>query len=350
MVAAIVLLSLVLAAVGHLLFWRWMLRAPGRPDQLIEAVAADGWRLQLARRRPKGAARRIPVLLVHGVAMNRQALDFGVERYSLAAVLAAAGLDCFAIDLRGHGGSRRRPAHGDEEWTLDDYLALDVPAALDAIEAATGERQVLWVGHSQGALLGLVAAQKYPDRIAGVVALAPPIRLPREPAEHRFLPGLARFRLFRPLAELAAPLAGWWQPGRAGLCIQLGNMERPIYRRLLMNAIEELPPGVVRHFMTLVGEGRLGSLDGHEDWLEGLAACRQPALFVAAPRDGLATLAGVEEGHARWGGEKTLLVAGPEVGHGDLILGKRAPAELFPVVRDWLTARSPLRPGGASAA
>jgi len=35
---------------------------------------------------------------------------------------------------------------------------------------ASGERRVLWVGHSQGALLGLVAAQKYPDRIAGVVA------------------------------------------------------------------------------------------------------------------------------------------------------------------------------------
>jgi hypothetical protein len=31
------------------------------------------------------------------------------------------------------------------------------------------------------------------------------------------------------------------------------------------------------------------------------------------------------------------------VGHGDLVLGKRAPTELFPVVRDWLTARSPLR-------
>ena len=216
-------------------------------------------------------------------------------------------------------------------------------AALEAIEAATGERRVLWVGHSQGALLGLVAAQKYPDRIAGVVALAPPIRLPREPAEDRFMPGLARWRLFRPLAELVAPVAGWWQPRRAGLAIQLGNMERPVYRRLLMNAIEELPPGVVRHFVSLALEGRLGSLDGREDWREGLAGCRQPALFVAAPRDGLALQAGVEEGYARWGGEKALLVAAPEVGHGDLVLGKRAPAELFPAVREWLTARSPLR-------
>jgi len=63
---------------------------------------------------------------------------------------------------------------------------------------------------------------------------------------------------------------------------------------------------------------------------------------VAAPRDGLAPPGSVEEGHARWGGEKTLLVAAPEVGHGDLVLGKRAPGELFPAVRDWLAARSPL--------
>jgi pimeloyl-ACP methyl ester carboxylesterase len=335
---------LVLATAAHLLFWRWKLSAPGRQDELIEAAAADGWRLLLGRRRPRGPARRTPVLLVHGIAMNRQALDFGVERYSLAAALSAGGLDCFAVDLRGHGGSRRPPPSSvHSEWTLDDYLALDVPAALEAILRVTGERRVLWVGHSQGALLGLVAAQKYPDRIAGVVALAPPIRLPREPAEHRFFPRLAGWRLFRPLAELVAPLSGWWQPRRAGLCLQLGNMERPIYRRLLMNAVEELPPGVVRHFMTLVGEDRLGSLDRSEDWREGLAGCRQPALFVAAPRDGLATLAGVEEGFARWGGEKALLVAAPEVGHGDLILGKRAPAELFPAVRDWLTARSPPR-------
>ena len=334
---------LLLAILAHLAFWRWRLRAPGRQDQVVEAVTADGWRLSLGRRLPRGAPRRTPVLLVHGVAMNRQALDFGVERWSMAAALAEGGLDCFALDLRGHGGSRRAPPGFHGGWTLDDYLALDVPAALDAVAAASGERRVLWVGHSQGALLGLVAAQKYPDRIAGVVALAPPIRLPRGPAQDRFMPGLARWRLFRPLAGLVAPLAGWWQPPRAGLAIQLANMERPVYRRLLMNAIEELPPGVVRHFVSLALEGRLGSLDGREDWREGLAGCRQPALFVAAPADGLALRSGVEEGYARWGGEKSLLVAAAGVGHGDLLLGKRAPQELFPAVREWLTARSPLR-------
>jgi pimeloyl-ACP methyl ester carboxylesterase len=348
MAAETLLLALAIAGAAHLLFWRWWLGAPGGEDELVEAVAADGWRLAMGRRRPRGQARITPVLLMHGIAMNRQALDFGVERWSLSAALSAGGLDCFALDLRGHGGSRRRAPGAEAGWTLDHYLSLDVPAALEAIERATGERRVLWVGHSQGALLGLAAAQRYPDRIAGVVALAPPVRLPVAAVEQRALGELARWRLLRPLSALVAPLSGWWQPRRAGLALQLGNMERPIYRRLLMNAIEELPPGVVSHFQRLAREQRIGSFDGSEDWDEGLGRCRQPALFVAAPRDGLAPRAGVEEGHARWGGEKSLLVAAPEVGHTDLVLGKRAPTELFPAVRDWLTARSPLR-GAASA-
>ena len=342
MTAVTLLLALAIAAAAHLLFWRWRLRAPGGEDELVEAVAADGWRLAMGRRRPRGQPRITPVLLVHGIGMNRQALDFGVERWSLAAALSAGGLDCFALDLRGHGGSRRRPPAVAATWTLDQYLSLDLPAALDAIERATGERRVLFVGHSQGALLGLAAAQRYPDRIAGVVALAPPVQTPPVAAKDLLLK-LARWRLFRPLSALAAPLSGWWQPPVAGLAIQLGNMERQVYRRMLMNGMEELQPGVVEHFRLLALEQRLGSWDGSEDWREGLATCRQPALFVAAPRDGLAPQAGVEVGFARWGGEKALLVAAPEVGHGDLLLGKRAPTELFPVVRDWLTARSAQR-------
>jgi pimeloyl-ACP methyl ester carboxylesterase len=331
---------LALATWAHLAFWRWKLGASPADDQRLEAVTADGWRLVLGRRRPVGPPRGAPVLLLHGVAMNRQALDFGVPSHSLAVALAAGGFDCFALDLRGHGDSRTPPPGAHQDWTLDEYLALDLPAALDAIRQATGQARAFVVGHSQGALLGLAAAQRYPERIAGVVALAPPIRLPREPAEHRFFPQLASWRLFRPLAALVAPVSGWWQPARAGLCIRLENMERPIYRRLLMNAIEELPPGVVRHFLGMVHQQRLGSFDGREDWLAGLARCRQPALFVAAPRDGLATPRSVEEGYARWGGEKTLLLAAPDVGHGDLILGRRAPLELFPAVRAWLEERA----------
>lgn len=340
LLAALALAVLLVAAWAHLAFWRWRLAAPGREDERLLAPTADGWRLCLGRRRPRGPPRAPPVLLVHGIAMNRLALDFGVERLSLAAHLAEGGLDCFALDLRGHGGSRPGPG-APRRWTLDDYLALDVPAALDAVAAATGERRVLWVGHSQGALLGLVAAARYPDRIAGVVALAPPVRFTPEAGAHlRLLPALAALRLARLAARMLAPFVGLWHPRAAALSIQPAEMEGPIFRRLMANVIEDLPPGVVAQFEAFLRDGRLGSMDGREDWRAGLATSRAPALFVAAPEDGLATPAIVREAFERWGGEKAYLEAPAGVGHTDLLLGRRAPTFLFPAVRDWLTGHS----------
>ena len=86
LVAALVLAVLLLAAWAHLAFWSWKLAAPGLEDERRTARAADGWDLCLGRRWPRGAPRAPPVLLIHGIAMNRLALDFGVERLSLSAV------------------------------------------------------------------------------------------------------------------------------------------------------------------------------------------------------------------------------------------------------------------------
>jgi pimeloyl-ACP methyl ester carboxylesterase len=196
------------------------------------------------------------------------------------------------------------------------------------------------VGHSQGALLGLAAAALLPERIAGVVALAPPIRFgalgPLLPA----LGLLARLKLARRLAQLVAPFSGGWQPPRAGLAIQPAEMARPAFRRMMMNAMADLPPGVVAQLADFVRRDAFTSRDGRTDYREALAACRQPALFVAAPEDGLAPPPVVEEAWRRWGGEKRLLRAPAGVGHTDLVLGRRAPTWTFPAVRDWLEAHA----------
>jgi pimeloyl-ACP methyl ester carboxylesterase len=351
LLALLTLAVLLLAAWAHLVFWRWRLAAPGGEDERLTARTADGWLLCLGRRRPRGPPRWPPVLLVHGIAMNRLALDFGVERLSLSAHLAAAGLDCFALDLRGHGASRPGPG-APSLWTLDDYLGLDLPAALDAVAAATGQRQVLLVGHSQGALLALAAAARFPDRVAGVVALAPPIRFTPEAGRIlRFLPALATLRLTRLTARMLAPFVGVWHPRATTLSMQPAELDRAVFRRLMMNVIEELPRGVVAQFETFIREERLGSVDGQEDWRAALASCRAPALFVAAPEDGLATPAIVEEAWQGWGGEKELLVLPAGIGHTDMLLGRRAPEVLFPRVRDWLVAHAPpLEPSSPVAA
>ncbi|HEY6005847.1 MAG TPA: alpha/beta hydrolase, partial [Anaeromyxobacter sp.] len=77
--AALLALALGVLAALHWAFWRWKLAAPTQEDEVLSARTRDGWTLYLGRRRPRGAPRRPPVLLVHGIAMNRQAFDFGVE-------------------------------------------------------------------------------------------------------------------------------------------------------------------------------------------------------------------------------------------------------------------------------
>ena len=333
--------ALFVLAAAHYLFWSWRLRAPPVEDELFFTRTRDGWELAIGRCRPGVRARVPPVLLLHGIAMNRQAFEFGLPRYALAAYLAGAGLDCYSLDLRGHGASRPGGPGAARRWNLDTYLAEDLPAAFEAIERRTGSAQVLVVGHSQGALLGLAAAERYPERVAGLVAMAPPIHFEKSGP----LRDLVRLRLalhgpFTALsARMVAPFAGFWHPQPAQLAVNLENVEPGVYRRLLANVIENLPPGVVAQFRTFILEDSFRSMDGSIDYRAGLPFCRQPALFVAARGDGLAPPAVVSAANALWGGPKQLVVFEADYGHTDLLLGRRAPEEVYPVVREFLLAQ-----------
>ena len=324
----------------HYAFWSWRLRIRPQEDELLRTRTRDGWELVIGRCRPRGPGRALPVLLVHGIATNRQTFEFGVPPYSLAAHLAEAGFDCFSLDLRGHGGSRRRAAGAPRRWTFDTYLAEDLPAAFDAVRAATGASRVLYVGHSQGALLGLAAAGVHRERIAAVVALAAPVHFDVQERVRRLVEWKYPLRgaFTRALARMVAPYSGWWHPGPAELAINLRNVERRVYRRLLANAIENMNPGVLEQFEAFVREDSFRSMDGTVDYRALLETCRQPALFVAAERDGMAPPAVVQAGFRRWGGPKEYVVFERDYGHTDLLLGRKAPEVVYPVVREFLVA------------
>jgi pimeloyl-ACP methyl ester carboxylesterase len=342
------------AAVAHYAFWTRRLHQPVADEGLVRARTRDGWSLALGTRSPRGAARHPPVLLVHGLSANRWFMDAGVERLSLAAYLAERGFRTFSLDLRGHGASRDRPADW-RPWTFDDYAREDVPAALDAIRDATGEEQVLWVGHSLGAVLGLVTCQFHPSRVAGIVALAGPMGFHEEGLVARYLGWgpLVAGRYNRTLARMVAPLAGGIRTTAAELAINSGNVDRPVFQRLMANAIEDVPPRVFLQVADWVRSDACRSADGRHDYRAGLAACRQPALFVAGERDHLAPREVVKRSHDLWGGEKELVhfhLGGghsADYGHSDLLIGRRAPEEVFPVVADWLLGHSRPAAGGA---
>ncbi len=109
------------------------------------------------------------VLLHHGTGSVRS------WRNQITA-LAAEGYRVTAYDRPGFGQSQWLDA-----WPLD-YLDRDVDDLISLLDALAIGRAVL-VGHSDGATIALLAAARYPQQVAGVLAEAPhvAVELPRCP-------------------------------------------------------------------------------------------------------------------------------------------------------------------------
>jgi pimeloyl-ACP methyl ester carboxylesterase len=98
----------------------------------------------------------LPTMLLHGMAAHAHWWDE-------AAPPLAPALRPVAIDFRGHGDSR---------WTEDGvYRPETWVDDVETARAALGWERFLLVGHSMGARVALGYAERYPDRLRGVVAV-----------------------------------------------------------------------------------------------------------------------------------------------------------------------------------
>ena len=87
----------------------------------------DGATITLHRHVAEGP----PALVVHGISSNHNSWDLSEDR-SLASYLAEQGIDAWLLDLRGHGAALTNP-EGQRQWggwSMDDYGARDIPAAV----------------------------------------------------------------------------------------------------------------------------------------------------------------------------------------------------------------------------
>ncbi len=121
------------------------------------------------------------MLLVHGLGEHS-------GRYEhVGAQLAAAGIDAFALDLRGFGGSGGPRASVDRWSQLHD----DVEERLVAIRSIAPARPVVLYGHSLGGLIALGYVLDGRARPDLVVVSAPAIEV-RTPRWQRLLVGSLR--------------------------------------------------------------------------------------------------------------------------------------------------------------
>jgi polyhydroxyalkanoate synthase subunit PhaC len=83
---------------------------------------------------------------------------------------------CLGAGLRVHLLEWTDPAAADARLGLGDHVERVVMPALEAVLAATGERQAVLSGHSLGGTLAAIAAALHPERVAGLALIETPLR------------------------------------------------------------------------------------------------------------------------------------------------------------------------------
>ncbi|CAA7624067.1 Poly-beta-hydroxybutyrate polymerase [Candidatus Terasakiella magnetica] len=106
-----------------------------------------------------------PVLVVPSLINRSYILDLTPKR-SLVRYMADKGLAPFMVDWDA-------PGPAEAGFTLTDYIAGRLEAALDQVVALTGRKPVV-VGYCMGGLLALALAQRRPESVTGLVAMATP--------------------------------------------------------------------------------------------------------------------------------------------------------------------------------
>lgn len=357
---AVVLLSVLAFAFlawAHHAFWREFLAPKDRPDEIHRVRTQDGWNLGVRRYRPRGAGQRYeePVILCHGLGANHYNLDWDPP-YGLAQALAEAGRDCWVISLRGHEGSDRPALFNELRWgfSFDDYLHFDVPAVLDYVLERTGVRRVQWVGHSMGGILAYALGGSVHERklAGGLVAVGSPssyshqIYLRRLARLGAILAGRRRVPQ-RWITHMLAPFTGHFDPPFSELVVSPKSTDGGVIRRLQANAFEDISAGVARQFDDWVSNDCFRSLDKKTNYHDAMRAFSAPVLLIGGSKDMMAPPACMRGGLEKLGSEdKTLVLVGrefgsqSEYGHGDLIFGRNAPREVFPLIERWLAAHA----------
>uniref|UniRef100_A0A8D3CXY6 Lipase, gastric n=1 Tax=Scophthalmus maximus TaxID=52904 RepID=A0A8D3CXY6_SCOMX len=154
------------------------------PAEEHEVLTEDGFILSV-NRIPQGrrhaAGTRPAVLLQHGLLAAGSNWISNPPNTSLGYVLADAGYDVWLGNSRGNTWSRKhqslRPDQ-EEFWRFShDEMALkDLPAVVNYILKVTGQKQIYYIGHSQGTTIAFIAFSTLPElasKIRLFVGLAP---------------------------------------------------------------------------------------------------------------------------------------------------------------------------------
>jgi sigma-B regulation protein RsbQ len=218
-----------------------------------------------------------PIIFSHG---------FGCDQ-NMWRLVAPAFEESHRVILFDHVGAGRSDpaAYNRQKYsTLEGYAAdvLEICAELDLSE-------VVFVGHSVSAMIGVVAARKEPDRFAALVLVAPS---PRYIDDGDYVGGFSRQDIDGLLDSLDSNYLGW---SSTMAPVIMGNPDRPALGEELTNSFCRMDPAIARHFarVTFLSDNR-----------QDLGAVEIPTLILQCAEDSIAPQAVGEYVHRRMRGSR----------------------------------------------
>jgi pimeloyl-ACP methyl ester carboxylesterase len=311
-----------------------------RATERIPYRTDDGWQCFLYRCPPAPGAPGEPVILAHGLGLNRLSMDY--ERDGIIGLLHAWGFDVYLLEHRADA-SAFPPRHA-RSYDADTIASQDVPCAIRAVLDRTGHRQLGWVGHGFGGqLLYIHLAQDPYAPIFAAACLGSAVRFARPGSASRAAGLVARLLPAglglpsRHMLRLLSP--GAHHDGRLGKRVSSGGIDGPVLRGLLNHGVEDLHGGLVHQVSRWVSSGVLCDKDDRIDYLEALRGCGLPLLVVASPGDPVCEPEAALRVLDYMGehGKRSLVMAEP-CAHLDLIQGRVAATATGPAVSSWLDA------------
>jgi sigma-B regulation protein RsbQ len=208
-----------------------------------------------------GAVRGQPMMFAHGFGCDQNMWRFVVPEFE----------DEYRIVLFDHVGAGRSDltAYDRAKYGSLDGYAADVLEICRELEL----RDVIFVGHSVSAMIGVLAAAKEPTRFAKLVLVGPS---PRYINEGDYVGGFTTDDIEGLLESLDSNYLGWSQTFAP---IIMGRADRPELGEELTNSFCRTDPEIARHFarVTFLSDNR-----------EDLARVQLPTLVLQCSDDVIA--------------------------------------------------------------
>jgi sigma-B regulation protein RsbQ len=209
----------------------------------------------------RGAADGQPMLFAHG---------FGCDQ-NMWRLVTPAFEDEYRVVLFDHVGAGRSDL---QAYDADRYSSLR-GYARDVLEICRelDLREVIFVGHSVSAMIGVLAAAEEPERFARLVLIGPS---PRYVDDEGYTGGFSRADIEGLLESLDSNYLGW---SSAMAPVIMGNADRPELGEELTNSFCSTDPDIARRFarVTFLSDNR-----------EDLARVRTPTVVLQCADDAIA--------------------------------------------------------------